>query len=159
MNVYINGFVWCYIGMYIRRVTRKNKDGSRVSYIQLAHNVWYPKTKYAKAKVIYSFGREDKLDLAVLKRLAQSINRFLTPEEALKSKQKIGDTAEFLFQSVKQLGGIWLFDQLWKKLGMDAILEEFFKERKHGINLERIIFAMVANWAFAHSSKLGMEDG
>lgn len=26
--------------MYIRRVTRKNKDGSKVSYIQLAHNVW-----------------------------------------------------------------------------------------------------------------------
>lgn len=158
MNVYINGFLWYYIGMYIRRVTRKNKDGSKVSYIQLAHNVWDPKAKFAKAKVIYSFGREDKLDLAVLERLAQSINRFLTPEEALKSKQKIGDATEFLFQSVKQLGGIWLFDQLWKKLGMDAILEEFFKERKHGINLERIIFAMVANRALAPSSKLGMEE-
>src|SRR5699024_11878453 len=67
------------IGMYIRRVTRKNKDGSKVSYIQLAHNVWDPKAKYAKAKVIYSFGREDELDMAVLERLAQSINRFLTP--------------------------------------------------------------------------------
>jgi hypothetical protein len=75
--------------MYIRRVTRKNKDGSKVSYIQLAHNVWDPKAKYAKAKVIYSFGREDELDMAVLERLAQSINRFLTPEEALKSKQKL----------------------------------------------------------------------
>jgi transposase len=146
------------IGMYIRRVTRKNKDGSRVSYIQLAHNVWDPKAKYAKAKVIYSFGREDDLDMAVLERLAQSINRFLTPEEALKSKQKIGDTAEFLFRSVKQLGGIWLFDQLWEKLGMDTILEEIFKERKHEINLERAIFAMVANRALAPSSKLGMEE-
>src|SRR5690625_5432357 len=94
------------IGMYIRRVSRKNKDGSRVSYIQLAHNVWDPKAKYAKAKVIYSFGREDELDMAVLERLAQSINRFHAPEEALKSKQKIRDTAEFLFRSVKQLGGI-----------------------------------------------------
>ena len=146
------------IGMYIRRVTRKNKDGSRVSYIQLAHNVWDPKAKYAKAKVIYSFGREDDLDMAVLERLAQSINRFLTPEEALKSKQKIRDTAEFLFRSVKQLGGIWLFDQLWKKLGMDTILEEIFKERKHEVNLERAIFAMVANRALAPSSKLGMEE-
>src|SRR5690606_14591180 len=156
--VYIIMFMNYNIGMYIRRVTRKNKDGSRVSYIQLAHNVWDPMAKYAKAKVIYSFGREDELDMAVLERLAQSINRFLTPEEALKSQQKIGDTAEFLFRSVKQLGGIWLFDQLWKKLGMDTILEEIFKERKHEINLERAIFAMVANRALAPSSKLGMEE-
>src|SRR5690625_7304105 len=94
------------ICMCVRIVTSKKIDGSRVSYIQLANNVSDAKAKYAKAKVIYSFGREDELDMAVLERLAQSINRFLAPEEALKSKQKIGDTAEFLFRSVKQLGGI-----------------------------------------------------
>src|SRR5690606_13294912 len=93
--VYIIMFMNYNIGMYIRRVTRKNKDGSKVSYIQLAHNVWDPKAKYAKAKVIYSFGREDELDMAVLERLAQSINRFLIPEEALKSKQKIKNTTDF----------------------------------------------------------------
>ncbi|KYD28519.1 hypothetical protein B4110_3719 [Parageobacillus toebii] len=58
--------------MYIRRVTRKNKDGTTVAYLQLAHNEWDPKAKYAKAKVIYSFGREDEVDRAVLERLAKS---------------------------------------------------------------------------------------
>jgi hypothetical protein len=28
----------------------------------LAHNEWDPKAKYAKAKVIYSFGREDNVE-------------------------------------------------------------------------------------------------
>jgi hypothetical protein len=28
--------------IYLRRVTRRNKDGSEVSYVQLAHNVWDP---------------------------------------------------------------------------------------------------------------------
>ncbi|HLT55437.1 MAG TPA: transposase, partial [Bacillota bacterium] len=96
--------------------------------------------------------------MAVLERLAQSINRFLIPEEALKSKQKIKNTTDFLFESAKKRGGIWLFDQLWKELGMDTILEEIFKERKHEINLERATFAMVANRALEPSGKLKMEE-
>jgi len=144
--------------MYIRTVSRKNKDGSKVSYVQLAHNEWNPEGKYAKAKVIHSFGREDKLDMAVLERLAQSINRFLSPEEALKSKQQIADASEFLFHSAKQLGGMWLFDQLWKKLGMDKILKDVFKNRQHDFDLERAIFTMVANRGLAPTSKLGMKE-
>jgi len=75
--------------MYIRRVKRKNKDGSEVAYIQLAHNEWDSEKQYSKAHVIYSFGREDQLDLAVLERLADSVNRFLGPKRALKSKAQI----------------------------------------------------------------------
>ena len=151
-------FIGYNIGMYIRRVSRKNKDGSKVSYIQLAHNEWDAKAKYAKAKVIYSFGREDQVDTAVLERLAKSITRFLTPEEALKSKQEIGDTAEFMFNAVKQVGGIWLFDQMWRKLGMDRILQDLFRDRKHEMDIERALFAMVANRGLAPSSKLAMEE-
>ncbi|WP_408010354.1 IS1634 family transposase [Pseudalkalibacillus sp. A8] len=144
--------------MYIRRVTRKNKNGTTTAYLQLAHNEWDPKAKYAKAKVIYSFGREEQVDSAVLERLAQSISRFLSPEAALKSKEKISDVAEFLFQSSKSIGGIWLFDQLWKKIGMDSILEEVFSSRQHTVDLERLIFTMVANRGLSPSSKLAMEE-
>ncbi|EPR27795.1 Transposase [Geobacillus sp. WSUCF1] len=38
-------FIRYNIGMYIRRVTRKNKDGTTVAYLQLAHNEWDPKDK------------------------------------------------------------------------------------------------------------------
>ncbi|MFA1820874.1 hypothetical protein ACDX78_11940 [Virgibacillus oceani] len=97
--------------MYIRRVSRKNKVGSKVSYIQPAHIEWDSKAKFAKAKAIYTLAvkLEDKADIAILGRLAQSISRFLTPEEALKSKQQIGNAEEFQFHSAKQVGGVWLY--------------------------------------------------
>ncbi|MGG6440159.1 IS1634 family transposase [Saccharococcus caldoxylosilyticus] len=144
--------------MYIRRVTRKNKDGTTVAYLQLAHNEWDPKAKYAKAKVIYSFGREDEVDRAVLERLAKSISRFLSPEQVWEAQELAGEAFEFRFQSCKRLGGVWLLDQLWRQLGLDDILKTLFASRHHQISLERLIFAMVANRALHPSSKLAMED-
>jgi len=144
--------------MYIRRVSRKNKNGSTTAYLQLAHNEWDPIAKHAKAKVIYSFGREDEVDRAVLERLVQSIARYLSPEAALQAQNAIGETAEFLFQSSKRLGGAWLLHQLWHKIGLDAILEKLFTDRKHHSSIERLIFSMVVNRALNPSSKLAMED-
>jgi len=144
--------------MYIRRVSRKNKNGSTTAYLQLAHNEWDPIAKHAKAKVIYSFGREDEVDRDVLERLVQSIARYLSPEAALKAQNAIGETAEFLFRSSKRLGGAWLLHQLWHKIGLDAILENLFTDRKHHLSIERLIFSMVANRALNPSSKLAMED-
>ena len=63
--------------MYLRRIARKNKDGTITAYIQLAHNEWDPQARCAKAKVCYSFGREDVLDREALRRLADSICRYL----------------------------------------------------------------------------------
>ncbi|WP_198518538.1 IS1634 family transposase, partial [Geobacillus sp. Manikaran-105] len=145
--------------MYIRRVTRKNKDGTTVAYLQLAHNEWDPKAKYAKAKVIYSFGREDEVDRAVLERLAKSISRFLSPEQAWEIETLTGEVSDdFQFQSSKRLGGAWLLDQLWRQLGLGEILHSLFASRHHQIPLERLIFAMVANRALHPSSKLAMEE-
>ena len=78
-----------------------------MAYLQLAQNEWDPKAKYAKAKVIYSFGREDQIDRAILERLVQSISRFLSPEEALRAQEGIGEAADFLFKASKRLGGAW----------------------------------------------------
>jgi hypothetical protein len=33
--------------MYIRTIKRKNKDGSIVEYVQLAHNVWNKEKGFA----------------------------------------------------------------------------------------------------------------
>jgi Transposase DDE domain group 1 len=38
--------------MYLRRVTRRNRDGSEVSYVQLAHNVWDPVKRRSVTQVI-----------------------------------------------------------------------------------------------------------
>lgn len=71
--------------MYLRTTTRKNKDGSSVRYLQLAHNERDPETGVPKAKVIYSFGRADEVDTQALRRLVQSIGRFLEPEEVVQT--------------------------------------------------------------------------
>lgn len=70
--------------MYVRTIKRKNKDGSIVEYVQLAHNTRHPEKGYAKAEVIYSFGRREQLDVEAIKRLINSLCRFISPEDALK---------------------------------------------------------------------------
>jgi len=69
--------------MYLRTIGRRNKDGSEVRYVQLAHNEWDPVRKCSVARVIHSFGREDRLDRAALARLVRSLSRVLEPEQAL----------------------------------------------------------------------------
>ena len=65
--------------MYLRETRRKNKDGSVVSYLQLAHNERHPETGSPAAKVIHNFGRADQVDRDALARLVSSISRFLEP--------------------------------------------------------------------------------
>lgn len=68
--------------MYVRTIKRRNKDGSEVEYVQLAHNTRHPEKGYSRAEVIYSFGRRDQLDVAALGRLIGSLRRFITPDDA-----------------------------------------------------------------------------
>lgn len=72
------------VSMYIRTVQRKNQNGSVVRYIQLAHNQRDSNTGKPRAIVLWSFGREEEVDRAALRRLVGSINRFLGPEEVLR---------------------------------------------------------------------------
>ena len=69
--------------MYIRTISRKNKDGSEVRYVQLAHNVWDPSARCAKAQVLFNLGREEEVDKEGLKRLVKSISRFLAISKCL----------------------------------------------------------------------------
>lgn len=73
--------------MYIRKITRKNKDGSTVTYVQLAHNERHPQKGCAMAKIIYNFGRIDELDVDQLKRLTRSISASSHPKTLWRPKQ------------------------------------------------------------------------
>ncbi|MFC9838716.1 transposase, partial [Rhodococcus sp. NPDC127530] len=68
--------------MYLRETRRKNKDGSVVSYLQLAHNERHPDTGSPTAKVIHNFGRAETVDRDGLARLVSSISRFLAPDQS-----------------------------------------------------------------------------
>lgn len=89
--------------MYIRTIKRKNKDGSVFEYVQLAHNVRHPEKGYPKTELIYSFGRREHLDIDALKRLVNSISRFLSPEDQLKIQAQNGshETLQFVSSSLR----------------------------------------------------------
>ncbi|MBN1628881.1 MAG: transposase, partial [Thermoleophilia bacterium] len=61
--------------MYLRTIQRRNRDGSVVRYVQLAHN--RRKGASTQAEVLVSLGREDRLDVEGLRRLVGSIGRYL----------------------------------------------------------------------------------
>ena len=61
--------------MYLRTLTRKNKNGSIVKYYQLAHNERNPRTKKPVPLIIHNFGRADELDRNAMVRLCKSIAR------------------------------------------------------------------------------------
>jgi len=143
------------MGMYVRSIKRKNKDGSEVEYIQLAHNTRHPEKGYSRAEVIYSFGRRDQLDVAALKRLVSSLSRFIGPEDAQKLEAQ-GTGLKFI--SSRPAGGALLLKGLWERIGIDQCLSEALKDRDFTFPVRDAIFALVANRALAPASKLAVEE-
>jgi hypothetical protein len=139
------------MGMYLRTIGRRNKDGSEVRYLQLAHNEWDPERKCSVAKVVHSFGREDQLDREALRRLVRSLSRALEPEQALIALAP----ADLEFVGSAPLGGAWVLDGIWRRLGIDRTIEKLLEARRLDPRAERLLFAMVANRALAPESKLG----
>ena len=126
--------------MYLRETRRVNKDGTVVSYLQLAHNERHPRTGSPVAKVIHNFGRSDKVDRQALARLVASISRFLDPEQAVAAAG-----AEVEVIDSRRLGGVWVLGRLWERLEIGtAIRKAAAGRRLDGETTERVIFALVA---------------
>jgi transposase len=135
--------------MYLRSTPRRNKDGSEVRYLQLAHNVWDPQKRRSSVRVIYNFGREDAANREALQRLAASVTRFLDPGAALAAS-----AGGLEFTESRPLGGTWVLDALWSRLGIGKETRRLLKGRRRDESAERVLFALVANRALAPSSKL-----
>ena len=143
--------------VYLRRSSRTNRD--RTSYLSLAHNYRDSERGVSKPKILNSFGREDQLDPEALQRLMGSIARHL--DVAVPGSGS--DPAALDLDPVdgRDLGGVWVLDQLWSRLGIDTEIRRLARSPKHrpgrkldvGL-LERILFALVAGRALAPSSKL-----
>ncbi len=143
--------------MYVRRITRKRKDGSRVGYLQLAHKVRHPETGKPQDKVLHHFGPEDQLDAAQIRRLIKSLSRFLPQADRAVTQMGLELDEGVEVQRSRGFGGTYLLDGLWKMLGLDRVLGELAEEREFRKDVERLIFTMVANRALAPSSKLAIE--
>ena len=137
--------------MYLRETRRSNKDGSVVSYLQLAHNERHPVTGSPVAKVIHNFGRADKVDREALARLVSSISRFLDPVEAMAATE--GCDVEII--DSRRFGGAYVLDELWHRLGIaKALMDAAASRRLSGEVVERVVFALVAQRCLEPGSKL-----
>ena len=72
--------------MYLRQSNQKRADGSVLSHLQIAENVWDPVKKRSRVRIVYNCGRSDDPKSAErLRRLARSILKRCSPEELLAS--------------------------------------------------------------------------
>jgi transposase len=145
--------------VYLRRSSRTNRDGTVTSYLALAHNYRDAVTGVSKPKILHSFGREDELDPQALERLMASIARHLDVAVPTSADEPVGLALEPV--DGRDLGGAWVLDQLWARLGIGREIRRLARKPAHTPGrkldvdlLERILFALVAGRALAPSSKL-----
>jgi hypothetical protein len=141
--------------VYVRVSQRANKSGQVVRYLQLAHNEWDGAAGVSRTKVLHSFGREDELDRAAIERLVASLSRLLGSEQTA-----AGAPQGMTFTDARPLGGTYVLDGLWHRLGVGTAIRTALAARKRvdAQRVERILFALVANRALAPSSKLAATD-
>lgn len=146
------------VGMYLRRTQRRNRDGSTVRYVALAHNRRVEGT--TRAEVLVNLGREDHLDSDGLRRLVASINRYLGEATSGADSHEAGVLVADGLSLVESrpLGTAWLLDGLWGSLGVDTALAEVLGRRRFSTDVERVLFAMVANRAIDPCSKLACAE-
>jgi hypothetical protein len=137
--------------VYLRESRRRNKDGTVVSYLQLAHNERHPRTGSPVAKVIHNFGRADLVDREALRRLVASISRFLEPGQAVAAAA----ASEVEVLDSRRMGGAWVLGRLWERLEIGQAIRRAAEGRRlDGQAAERVIFALAAQRALAPASKL-----
>ena len=135
--------------MYLRTTARRNADGSVVRYLQLAHNEWDAAVG-SRTRVLYNFGREDRLDRDAVRRLITSLSRVLDPGQALAAAAPV----DLSFVESRPYGGAYVLDGLWRRVGVDGLLAGLLAGNRRDQRAERVLFALVANRALAPSSKL-----
>jgi len=147
------------VGVYLRTSTRRNRDGSTVRYLSIAHNERSPGGP-SVAKVLLPLGREDRLDVAGLRRLVGSINRYLGEDAGSDAAAQVGAEpgGGLTITDSRPAGGAWLLDGLWQQLGIGTALHEVLGARRFGTDVERVAFALVANRALAPASKLAAAE-
>ena len=138
--------------MYIRTTRSRG-----IEYLQLAHNERDASGR-VRARVLHSFGRKDRVDTEALKRLIGSMTRFLEPEDAARVRQDVGLESPFEFLGAKELGGTHLLDGVWRRLGIAGVLRRLAGERAFEVDVERLLFALVAQRALQPGSKLAAES-
>ena len=105
--------------MYLRESRQKRVDGSVLTHLQLAENVWDPEKQRAQVKILYNCGRADDADSTErLKRLARSILRRCAPEEI------VAENPSWQVVNAWPYGDLYVLEQLWRRLGIGEVVHE-----------------------------------
>ena len=135
--------------MYLRQSNQKRADGSVLSHLQIAENVWDPVKKRSRVRIIHNCGRNDDPKATErLRRLARSILKRCSPEEL------VADDPSLRVVDTWPYGDVYVLEHLWRRVGLPELISELLDNRKFEFSIERALFAMVANRACAPSSKL-----
>ncbi len=103
----------CTIGyMYMRQSNQKRADGSVLSHLQIAENVWDPVKKRSRVRIIYNCGRgDDPKATERLRRLARSILKRCSPEELVAEDPSLRVVDSWPY------GDIYVLEHLWRQVG------------------------------------------
>ncbi|MGH8305796.1 MAG: IS1634 family transposase [Steroidobacteraceae bacterium] len=135
--------------MYLRETRQKLADGRVLTHLQIAESVWDPSKRQSQIRILYNCGRaDDALVAERLRRLARSILRRCAPEEI------VAANPDWQVVNAWDYGDLYVLEQLWRGLGIPEVIAEVLDKRKFDFDVERALFAMVANRALAPASKL-----
>lgn len=136
--------------MYLRESKQRRADGSTVAYLQLAENVWDPERQRSQTHIVCNCGRADDPEVTErLRRLAHGILRRCSIEEIVGAAD-----GDWRLVCAWPYGDVYALEALWQRLGIGQIINAQAGARRMGFNVERALFAMVANRACAPCSKL-----
>jgi transposase len=145
--------------MFLRFTSRTNADGGVVRYVALAHNRRIDGR--IKPDVLMNLGRIDQVDVAGLRRLAASISKHFGDGAGLTDAAEAGAVAgagPLEVVDARTAGSVWLLDQLWHRLDVGTAVRAATDARRFTTNMERVLFALVANRAVAPMSKLSAAE-
>jgi transposase len=135
--------------MYLRESKQRRADGSVVTYLQLAENVWDVAKGRSQASIVHNCGRSDSPEVIErLRRLAKSILRRCSPEEIISA------SGDWRLICAWPYGDLYVLEAIWGRLGIGDIVRQQAGARHLGFDVERALFALVANRACAPASKL-----
>jgi hypothetical protein len=135
--------------MYLRQSKQKRADGREITYLQLAENVWDATKGRSQAQIVFNCGRADDPEVIErLRRLAKSILRRCSPEAI------VADDPGWRLVCAWPYGDVHALQAVWQRLGIDVIVRAQAHGRRFGFEMERALFALVANRACAPASKL-----
>ena len=115
---------------------------------------------YKHAKIVESYLNENNESR---KRVLRNIGPIKTEEdlrraEALLEKMKTGEKVvsldEIIYDKIKEYGIIYACEKLWKKFGMDKIIEELFSERKTEFSMFDAVFLSTVSRLYGLRSDL-----